>query len=141
MDVFQQSDLIEVRRDASKGLGGRGVFARRPIRAGTIIERVPVLLIPREQVFDESNVARRDCRLSWYVYEWAEGGGEEYVAVALGYGSLYNHSYQSNAVYRPGPPDTLEFVALRAIEANEEVTVNYNGDPDDRSPVDLHPTQ
>lgn len=141
MDVFQQSDLVEIRRDASKGLGGRGVFARRPISEGTIIERVPVLLIPRGQVFDESNVARRDCRLSWYVYEWVDGGGEEYVAVALGYGSLYNHSYHSNAIYRLGSPDTIEFVALRQIEANEEITLNYNGDADDRSPVDLHPTQ
>ena len=141
MDVFKQSELVEIRRDSSKGLGGRGVFATRLINEGTILERVPVLLIPREQVFDESNVARRSCRLSWYVYEWGNGEGDEYVAVALGYGSLYNHSYHPNTFYRRESPDAIEFVALRQIEADEEITINYNGEPDDRSPVDLHPTQ
>ena len=141
MDAFKQSDLVEIRCDPRKGFGGRGVFARRPIAEGAIIERVPVLLIPREQVFDKSNVARPDCRLSWYVYEWGEQQGQECVAVALGYGSLYNHSYRPNAIYRMESPDAIEFVAIRHIEANEEVTLNYNGQPDDNSPVEFHPMQ
>ena len=141
MDVFRQSDLVEVRRDSSKGLGGRGVFARRQISEGTIIERVPVLLIPRRQVFDESNVPLRSCRISWYVYDWDSEEENEYVAVALGYGSIYNHSFKSNAIYRLESPDAIEFIVLRQIEADEEITVNYNGDPGDGSPVELHPSQ
>jgi SET domain-containing protein len=140
MDVFRHSDLVEVRRDSSKGLGGRGVFASRPIVEGTVIERVPVLLIPRNQVFDPSNEARRSCRLAWYVYEWCEGEEDEHVAVALGYGSLYNHSYHPNAFYRLESPDAIEFISLRRIEADEEITLNYNGEVDDRTPVELHPT-
>ena len=141
MDVFKQSDWVEIQRDSRKGLGGRGVFARRPIGEGTIFERAPVLFIPRQQVFDESNRPRRACRLSWYVYDWGNEDGEEYVVVALGYGSLYNHSYQSNAIYRMESPDTIEFVAVRNIEVNEEITINYNGLHNDSSPVELHPMQ
>src|SRR5476651_1180100 len=116
MDIFKQSDLVEIQRDSRKGLGGRGVFARRLLSEGTIFERVPVLLIPREQVFDESNMLRRAYRLSWYAYAWGDEDGIDYVAVALGYGSLYNHSFQCNAIFRTESPDTIEFVAIRNIE-------------------------
>jgi uncharacterized protein len=139
MDAFEPSDLVEIRRDARKGFGGRGVFARRRISEGTIIERAPVLLVPRDQVFENSPVPLPSRRLSWYVYEWGEHQGQECVAVALGYGSLYNHSYQPNAIYRMEDPDAIEFIALRHIEPNEEITLNYNGQPDDDSPVMFYP--
>ncbi len=141
MDAFTQVDLVEVRRDPRKGFGGRGVFARRFISEGTVIERVPVIHVPRSQVFDETNVPRLDCRISWYVYDWGEHEGQEHVAVALGYGSIYNHSYRPNAIYRLQAPDAIEFVAIRPIETNEEITINYNGTPDDNDPVEFHAVQ
>ena len=57
------------------------------------------------------------------------------VAVALGYGSLYNHSYTPNAHYVDVDQCRKRFVALRDIEAGEEITINYNAVPDDRSDV------
>ena len=57
------------------------------------------------------------------------------MAVALGYGSLYNHSYQPNARYDDVGRLTKVFSALRDIEPGEEITVNYNGKPGDRGPV------
>ncbi|HZU37814.1 MAG TPA: SET domain-containing protein-lysine N-methyltransferase, partial [Gemmataceae bacterium] len=57
------------------------------------------------------------------------------VAIALGYGSLYNHSYMPNARYDDEPGPAMTFTALRTIRPGEEITVNYNGDPKDRSPV------
>jgi hypothetical protein len=57
-------------------------------------------------------------------------------ALALGWGSLYNHSFCPNAIYQKDLEGAkIRFVALRFIAPNEEVLVNYNGDPGDQSPV------
>jgi SET domain-containing protein len=120
------SDAIEVRRVAGKG---RGVFARRAIREGDVIERVPVLVLPEEVVEGLSGEPAH-----WqYFFEWGRGT----VALALGYGSLYNHSFRPNARYRDESRRTKVFFALREILPGEEITVNYNGDPRDQSPVDF----
>jgi SET domain-containing protein len=118
------SDLIEVRRS---GRRGRGVFARKPIRKGKIIERAPIILIPVGDVF--SSALRT--RLADYVFVW----GQDTVAVVLGYGSLYNHSYHPNALYYGSGPQTQVFEAIRDIRAGEEITVNYNGSPSSRRRV------
>ena len=135
VDAFQQSDAVEVRRDVSKGRGARGVYARRQIEADELIERVPVILIPKTQVFGTEYAAQQAARISWYVFAWNVPTKREYVAIALGYGSIYNHSFAPNAVYRCVAPDAIEYVALRPIEPGEEVTVNYNGRPDDMTPM------
>jgi len=122
--ALMQSEAVMVRNIKGKG---RGVFARRPIEKGEIIERVPVIVLPVEQVGDDPG--RHD--LAAYVFEW----GRRTVALALGYGSLYNHSYEPNARYENLGVRTKLFVALREIAAGEEITVNYNGDPGDRSSV------
>ena len=91
-----------------------------------MIEHVPVLLVPLRQVSGSGAPAlARFCFLR----------GRSTGAIALGYGSLYNHSYAPNARYEEGPAATMLFLALRPIEAGEEITVNYNGDPHDDSPV------
>jgi SET domain-containing protein len=121
---MQHSDLVYVKRVKGKG---RGVFARRPIAAGTVIEHVPVVLVPVEQLVG-----------GWgnpFFSRFCFARGRATVALALGYGSLYNHSYKPNAVYEEGTAATMLFRALRDIAAGEEITVNYNGDPRDRAPV------
>ncbi len=119
--TFEPSEAVEVRQAEGKGLG---VFARRPIRKGEVIERVPLLILNAEEYaagVDKS-------LLAGYVFAWGEG---QY-ALALGYGSLYNHSYRPNAVYEDEEPRAKRFVALRNIKAGEEITVNYNGTPTSR---------
>lgn len=128
MLMCQQSSLVEVRRSNNRGRGGRGVFARDRIEAGTLIERVPVLLIPHNQVFGDPPEGQRSARISWYVFDWSEMTKRHYVGLALGYGSIYNHSYEPNAKYARVVPDLLEFYAIRVIEAGEEVLINYNGE-------------
>src|SRR4051794_29562182 len=122
--VLQQSDAIEIRNARGKG---RGVFARRAIKKGEEIERVPVLVMPAKDVKHGPDYTT----LGTYCFVWQRGK----VAVALGYGSLYNHSYRPNARYDDVGRQTKVFSALRDIEPGEEVTVNYNGDPADRSAV------
>lgn len=138
MDRFVPSDLIEVRRDPSKGRGGRGVFARRRIAAGRIVERVPVILIPTEQVYGCSEMARMAARISWYVFAWGVDEDRPHVVVALGYGSLYNHSYTPNLTFRCIAPDAMEFRSSQAIARGEELTINYNhGSFDEGRPMEF----
>ena len=121
--AFEQSDAVVVKRVPGKGLG---VFARRPIGEGEVIERVPVLVLPDDEIEDGES----GTRLANYCFEWGKGT----VALALGYGSLYNHSFDPNARYDDGRGAKV-FTALRDIAPGEEITVNYNGGPQDRTPV------
>ena len=120
---MRHSELVCVKYIRGKG---RGVFARCPIRKGTVIERVPVVLVPIQQIvggWHNPAVAR----FGFVRDRWT-------VAVALGYGSLYNHSFKPNAIYEHGYA-AMKYVALRNIKPGEEITINYNWDPKDRSPV------
>lgn len=114
----QQSDYLEVRVTKKKG---RGVFARRLIPKGTEFERVPLIVVTWNKI-DESELAH-------YVYTWTETKA----VVALGYGSMYNHSFEPNAYYEDVGRQTKAFTALRDIQPGEEVTINYNGDPEDKT--------
>ena len=119
--MFEPSDAVEVRAVEGKG---RGVFARRAIRKGELIERVPLLILDAEEYargVDKS-------LLAGYVFAW----GDNQFALALGYGSLYNHSYKPNAAYEDEEPHAKLFVALRNIKEGEEITINYNGNPTSR---------
>ncbi len=122
--ALTHSDLIAVKRVKGKG---RGVFARRAIREGEVIERVPVLVLRLEEIQDSDGWTG----LAGYCFLWGEGT----VALALGYGSLYNHSFDPNARYDDEGSQRKVYTAIRDIVAGEEITINYNGEPTDRSPV------
>ena len=117
---LHQSPFVSVKRIAGKG---RGVVAKIDIPAETEFERAPVLVLPDEAVDDNM--------LVHYVYHWGRGT----VGLALGYGSLYNHSFRPNARYDDVGSQTKVFTALRDIAAGEEITINYNGEPDNKTPV------
>jgi uncharacterized protein len=123
--LIVHSDLIEVRPSRTKG---RGVFARKHIRKGTVIERAPMILLSVREVFSRG---APKTTLADYVFTW----GKDIVAVALGYGSLYNHSYQPNASYHSARSRIQVFRAIRDIQTGEEITVNYNGAPNSRRRV------
>lgn len=122
--MWKHSNLVYMKRIRGKG---RGVFARQTLPQGTVIERVPVLIVPLPEVMGVRNepVLSRFCFLR----------NEQHVAIALGYGSLYNHSYDPNAAYEESANASMVFRALRDIDKDEEITINYNGDPQDRSAV------
>ena len=122
--AFTQSDAIEVKRVRGKG---RGVFARRAIRKGEVIETVPMLVLTAAEFEDRL----AGTSLANYCFAWGEGKA----ALALGYGSLYNHSYRPNARYDDVGPRTKEFTALRDIAPGEEITVNYHGEPRSRAAI------
>lgn len=116
-------DSVRVGRSA---IHGTGVFATRRFESGEVIERCPVLVLSGA---DADAVV--DTVLGNYVYEWETG-----YALALGYGSLYNHSHQPSARYEMDyETDEIHVVARRRIPSGEEITISYNGDADDQAPV------
>ena len=121
--TMEHSGLICVREVKSKG---RGVFASCAIKKGTIIERVPVVLVPIEDLVG----GLTNPTLNKYFYHW----DKKHIAVSLGYGSLYNHSFEPNARYIHGVK-TLTYRALCDIDEGEEITINYNFKPDDHTPM------
>jgi SET domain-containing protein len=89
---------------------GRGVFAARRFGVGDVIEECPVMLLKKP-------------------YETLHKELKTIQALALGYGSLYNHSNPSNLRYETdGEALLLRLVAVRGIEPDEELTINYNAD-------------
>ena len=69
---------------------GRGVFARRPFARNDVIEVCPVIAL------SERDADRLyDTGLYDYYFGWGKDGKQ--AAIALGYGSLYNHSFTPNA--------------------------------------------
>jgi hypothetical protein len=110
---------------------GRGVVAARSFGADEVIERAPVLVISA----GDWELAGATI-LSRYCFRWREPAGDS--ALVLGCCSLLNHSYTPNAWARSNVRARfMEFVALRDIAEGEEVTINYNGDPDATDPVEF----
>ena len=84
---------------------------------GTVIEVSPVIVLGGDEkgwMFDH------------YVYEF--GKGRE--AMALGVGSLFNHSKDQNLnLRRRLRQQEIVYVARRDIKRGEELTINYGYDP------------
>ncbi|HYE74210.1 MAG TPA: SET domain-containing protein [Blastocatellia bacterium] len=107
---------------------GRGVFAGKSFKAGEVIERAPVIVIPGEQWKHIKKTI-----IFNYVFCWEENTDD--TALALGYGSFYNHSYSPNAdCDNDLDEQEIIFKAIRNIERGEEITINYNG-LGDKSPL------
>jgi hypothetical protein len=117
---------IEVRRTKSKG---RGVFALKDFKKGEIIEKCPIINItPEERKHCEKTI------LNFYIYPWRSTRSG---SVVLGYGSIYNHSFNPNADWKQNfKEENMIYRALKEIKKEEEILVNYNGEPDDDTPID-----
>ena len=111
---------LEIRSDPAKG---RGIFAREPLAAGTLIEAAPVIIVPTEQCALLDRTILHDYYFHWDGDPEGEGRG----AVALGLVALCNHSRRPNARVRRNPArETLDLMALATIVEGDEVTIDYN---------------
>ena len=104
---------------------GRGLFSLDPIVKGAIIEVAPVLLFEIAKT--------RSKMLDRYTFEW----DDDTAALALGKCSLLNHSYSPNVLYKMNrSKQVIIFKARWDIQPwRSELVINYNFDPEDRSPV------
>ena len=108
---------------------GRGVFTKEDIPAGVVIEISPVIIMSKEE-----RILLDQTLLHDYIFEW--GINKEQCCMALGYVSLYNHSYTSNCEYEMDFENgKISIKSVRIIIAGEEIFINYNGDWDNPKPV------
>jgi SET domain-containing protein len=120
--------MIEIKHSTiSVGEFNRGVFATQDIKKGELIHEAPVIPYPNEEhEFIEKTI------LADYVYEY----GINHTAVILGYGMLFNHSYEPNATYDINFDNhTFDYYAYKDIKTGEEIFINYNGEVDDMEPL------
>lgn len=109
---------------------GNGVFTENDIPAGTEIEVSPVIVMSAEERKQLDNTLLHD-----YIFEW-QPDGENMCCMAQGYISVYNHSDQANCEYfMDYDNNTMSVKTMRDIAAGEELTVNYNGDWNNKKPV------
>lgn len=120
--------MIEVKISTiSDGEFNRGVFATRDIAKGELIHEAPVLSYPNDEHVHIEKTALAD-----YAFEY----GINHSAILLGYGMLFNHSYEPNATYDINFDNhTFDFYAHQDISAGEEIVINYNGEVDNNDPL------
>jgi hypothetical protein len=69
-----------------------------------------------------------------YIFLWGRQATQ--CCVALGYVSIYNHDYQSNAEYEMDfETRNIRITTVRNIKKDTEVFINYNGTWNDPKPV------
>ncbi len=120
--------MIEVKTSTlSDGEFNRGVFATRNISKGELLHEAPVIAYPNDQHEHIEKTLLAD-----YAFEY----GMNHSCILLGYGMLFNHSYDANADYEINFDNhTFEFYAYKDIKAGEEILINYNGDMDNTDPL------
>jgi SET domain-containing protein len=101
---------------------GRGVFTTTDIKKNNIVEICPMLILKKK---DMKHIDQT------ILYEYFFKCNDGFPALVLGFGSLYNHSYQPNVVvYLDKDRYQAKYRALRDIKKGEELLINYNGDDD-----------
>lgn len=120
--------MIEIKTSTlSDGEFNRGVFATQFIKKGTMLHQAPVIAYPNAEHEHIEKTLLAD-----YAFEY----GQNHTAMLLGYGMLFNHAYDANARYDINFDNhSFDFFARKDITAGEEITINYNGDEEDTTPL------
>lgn len=111
---------IEIKNIPGKG---RGIITTKPIKEGEVV-----------RISDCIPVTDRDCnphsviRSYWFI----DKSGREFL-IALDWTSFMNHDDNANVDYRPINATQIKFVAIRNINAGEELTINYGYDPSEHN--------
>jgi len=110
-------------------LHGRGVFAVKNLSRGALIEEAPAVFLSKE----ETEMFRHSMLFNYY---YLVNDPNCPAVFGFGFSSFYNHSSRSNAFYEFDPKRrSIRFYAYRRIMAGDEITINYNGRPNDDVPV------
>ena len=114
---------------ANHDIKGRCVFCTDDIQKGSLIEICPVVVLSIEdtKLIHQTHL---------YDYYFAWDTDKNTSAIALGYGSLYNHSPNPNAeTERFLDQNEIKISAISAIPAGKEITIDYQGTAKDESCV------
>jgi SET domain-containing protein len=106
---------------------GWGVYTDTALEVDMIVEVSPVIVMSA----DEKKLLDQTALYN-YIFDWTD----DQCCMAMGNVPVYNHSYQSNCEYIQDFEEKVIYIkTMRAIEAGEELFVNYNGDWDDDKKV------
>ena len=106
---------LEIKESTIPG-ANLGVFTLKDINKGEIVEIAPFLRVPSNSC--SNNI------LNDYVFTENEN---TYILV-LGYGSMYNHSYDPNLSYEYYEKDYFAYRANSDIKKGSELFISYGGD-------------
>lgn len=99
---------------------GHGIFTIRTIPAETTLEECPYLRIDADECASS---------LDDYVFNLEaseEDAGKEVYSLVLGWGSLFNHSYDHNTEYwHDTDRDLIVFHTIKTVSAGNQLFVNY----------------
>lgn len=134
MFFFKRDDKIIARQSISLHLGpsiihGQGVFSTKEIGKGELIEVAPLLIgsAYEYELLSQTNL---------HDYYFLIDNKDTPVAIGLGFASWYNHACPANTKYRINlKKRTIEIKAIKDIQINTEITINYHGRPDDNSEI------
>ena len=113
--------MIEIKKTRKMG---RGLFAAVDLPEDVIIEVSPAVVYKFSKKFHPTDR---------YTFEWSKTE----VALALGLGSLFNHSVRPNVDWRNrGDNSTIEFFTIRPVKAGRQLFIDYGYDPLDWSDYD-----
>lgn len=103
---------------------GRGAFATRDIRAGTVIDEAHVVLVPKRQY-----PAIQQTILDEYTFEIDWNDGVHSHAVPMSPASFMNHGSDPNVSCSfERERLVLVFTTTRAVPKGEELLIDYTGD-------------
>lgn len=113
--------MIKIARISGKG---RGLVASAAIPKGTIVESSPLVIFNKKD-----SVILEKTKVGSYCFAYSPTR----ICIALGLGSLFNHSSEPNveAVTYYGERDVLHFETIRDIAEGEELVINYGWDEKD----------
>ena len=124
--INSNAHQLEVRQ---KNIHVRGVLSKKVFKPGQLIEKAPIILINDA----EKVLLQHSCLHQYY---FLLNNPVTPVAMGLGYSALYNHAADANAIYSIDSRNlSISIKACKKILPGEEITINYNGKPNDASPV------
>lgn len=94
--------------------GGYGVFTSELLSKGTEIEVARLLPL---KPYDREKMKE----LAHYDYNYSD----DTTCIVFGFGSLYNHSADTNIQYHIDDKDLMHYATTRDVEPGEELFVNY----------------
>lgn len=102
-----------------KAENGRGVYCTSDIQAGELIELCPVIILSSD---DREQIHKTHLHDYYFIWDYKN----KTAAIALGYGSLYNHSDTANAEFlNDYDVEMIKIQAIKDIKAHEEICIQY----------------
>ena len=123
------SEKIYISKSKIKN-SGRGVYASQNIKKGESIEICPIIQVNEHDAYNLG-----ESILVEYFFFFDKNNKR--LLVALGFGSIYNHSRKPNAKYKiKSRENIMEFVSTSDIKKDDEITIHYNAsNPNNKIPL------